>query len=276
MTFWDGRKGVQIHRRNAHSGDVPACCAVEDDEGGAEVLTGGIDGQVCRWARAKRRRGTSEAPWVILGTHKSHTHDVLAVAAGWLPGLRRGRKTLSAMVGSQHPSFSTTDEDRIAGRVDEGKYIILSGGLDVRLGVVEGREVGRAEPFLMSPFPLLRSIRVDSSSSLLVNLTPRQLELWEVPAHDADSVYNSNSDSSALRARKRQRTVMSVSATVPDEKPRAWLRIRQKVLSSFSSSFSPSLPSISLLFVLLFLFFFSTFFFLPLSPLLRSSAPLLL
>ena len=149
VSWWDGRRGIQLHRQAGHEADVVALDAIEDAGGAAEVITGGIDGRVCRWGRAKVQPGTTEgaapAPWVLLSAHKAHTHDVLAVAAGWLPALRRGVSGIEAngvtvdalgldINGKQHS-------------VASGKYMVLSGGLDCRLVMTEGRRVGSQEPF---------------------------------------------------------------------------------------------------------------------------------
>jgi WD40 repeat protein len=190
VQIWDGNVGVLTASFMQHSADV-LCVIASDDE--SKIFASGIDGKVVCLQRPMQPTDPAEVvdeslsqQWVYMHSHRTHTHDVFALA----------------IVSRKHSKSVTSSSGACSGSslVFPGKvHTLLSGGLDARLSLYAVEDFDRVRPQWLPIIPANELIAHNSAYSLITLRHKQHVDIWQVklqtPQQSVEEVSLSSSTS---------------------------------------------------------------------------------
>lgn len=141
VQVWDARSGTLTQGFSLHRDDVLSLGMRPGDDDAPVVVCGGVDGKVSALRRVRDALRADGWSWVHIGSHRTHTHDVRAVAV--------------SRVG-----------------------IAVSGGLDTQLCALPAKAIGSVQPRRVPPFPAWGRVSVSTETRQFCVQHAHSVELW--------------------------------------------------------------------------------------------------
>ena len=145
VQVWDGHSCTLLHTFSQLTAEV---LTLAINKGQSKVFAAGLDGQVALFEKTQTK-------WVYRYIHRSHSHDVRALA--------------------------------IVSPVDQEPEILLSGGMDTQLVYYPTETFATTRPMKLGPFPHREIVTICAKKRMLLVQKTTSLELWYIAKDESET-----------------------------------------------------------------------------------------